>query len=181
MKRIFLLVFIAIVCGTACKKKEVDIVASITQKREKIDHKLKEYTLRKADDIVSAGHGAITGFFRDEEAKKVSTQFFGTEKRSFTDYYFDDGMLIYAESQDFIYNNSTTYTEELAREEHDSNWYDDSKTKLEINKYYFDDNKLIKWTGAKSTDVPSNIADFTKQEPLIIAHALVALKQLKEE
>jgi hypothetical protein len=179
MKRILLLAFIAIVSFGACKKKQEDVLASIKKKKEKIETKLKDYSFRKVDDLISDGNGVVSGYFKDAEAKKVSTQHFGKEKRSFTDFYFDDGMLIYAVSQDFVYNKPNYYTEELAKEAHDTEWYDDSKTKLEINKYYFSDNKLIKWTGPQATDVPVNIADFTKQEPVILAHALIALKQLK--
>jgi hypothetical protein len=102
-------------------------------------------------------------------------------RRTFAEYYFDDGMLIYVMTQDFIYNKPNTYTEEVARFQNDSEWYDDSKTKLEINKYYFNDNKLIKWTGPSSSDVPVNIADFSKEEPVILARAVLALKQLKVE
>jgi len=181
MKRLLLLLFIAITSFTACKKKQENILASIAQKRDKINSKLKDYTLRKADDIVTNGQGVITGYFRDEEAKKITTEIYAPERRTYTDYYFDDGMLIYVICQDFIYNKPNTYTEQLAKWHNDTEWYDDTKTRLEINKYYFNDNKLIKWTGPSSTDIPVNIADFTRKEPILMAQALVALKQLKEE
>ena len=181
MKQFLSFLFIVAISMTACKKKQEQILASTKEKREKINSKLKEYTYRRVDDIVTEGQGVVSGYFSDDEAKKVITERYDVTRRTFADYYFDDGMLIYVMTQDFIYNKPNTYTEEVARFQNDSEWYDDSKTKLEINKYYFNDNKLIKWTGPSSSDVPVNIADFSKEEPVILARAVLALKQLKVE
>jgi hypothetical protein len=181
MKKLFLLVFIAFSVFVSCKKKQENVLQSIRQKQEEINADLSKYTLRQVDDIISAERGIIIGYFRDEEAKKVQSQHFGKDKRSFVTYYFDDGMLIYVRSEEYVYNKPNTFTEEVARAAGDSVWYDDTKTRLEINQYFFDDNKLIKWTGPSAKDVPVNIADFTQKEPAIIAQALLALKQLKVE
>jgi hypothetical protein len=174
MNKLLIVLVFVVLAITACKKKQGDILARIGKNTEQINSKLKEYTLKQVDDIVSEEHGVVVGYFRDDEAKKVSTQHFG-------DYYFDDGMLIFVHSEDYVYNKPTTYTEEVALAANDSDWYDDKKTKLEINRYYFNDNKLIKWTGPGSNDVPVNIAEFTQREPTILAQALIALKQLKAE
>lgn len=181
MRRIISFLFIIVIAFTACKKKQENILASIRETRTEIDAKLKDYTYRRVDDMVTEGQGVISGYFRDDEAKKMITERYVKDRRTFTEYYFDDGMLIYVVSQDFIYNKPNTYTEEVARFQNDTEWYDDSKTKLEINKYYFNDNKLIKWTGPSSADVAVNGTDFTEQEPLILARAVLALKHLKEE
>jgi len=166
---------------SACKKKQEDILASIKASKEKINNKLKDYSVRKVDDIVLKGTGVVTGWYNDDEVKKVITEQYEDDHRSFTEYYFDDGELIYVTSQDYLYNKPMSYTEEVARFQGDSVWYDDTKTKLEINKYYLNDNKLVKWTGPSDSDVPVNIADFTQKEPLLLAHALMALKKLKNE
>ncbi len=181
MKKILTVLLISILGFGACKQKQENVLAGIKEKQEKINNTLNKYTVRQVDDLISKERGVITGYFRDEEAKKVSTQHFGTGKRSYIDYYFDDGMLILVESHDFVYNRPNTYTEEVAVAKGDSVWYDDKKTVLETNYYYFSDNKLIKWTGPSEKDVPVNIANFSQKEPEIIAHALLALKQLKIE
>ncbi len=166
---------------TSCKKKPEDMIANINKEQAKIDAKLADYTLRSVDDIVSQDHGVIKGYYKEKEVKKVVAEHYGEKGRKFDAFYFDDGMLIMVVSEEYIYNRSMKYTEEVARASGDSVWYDDSKTKREVNKYYFDDNKLIKWTGANKNDVPSNVADFTQKEPLLLANAILALKQLKTE
>ncbi|MBX2907830.1 MAG: hypothetical protein KF744_17420 [Taibaiella sp.] len=181
MKRLLTLVFVLGLSVAACKKKQEDILSTIKETRDKINSKLKDYSIRKVDDIVLKGNGVVTGYYRDDEVRKVITEEYEDERRTFTEYYFDGGELIYVVSQDYVYNKPMSYTEEVARFQGDSVWYDDSKTKLEVNKYYLDDNKLIKWTGPNDGDVPVNIAGFTQKEPLLLAHALMALKKLKTE
>ena len=181
MKRILPFILALGLCLPACKKKQEDILLSIRETKDEINSKLRDYSVRKVDDIVLKGNGVVTGYYRDDEVKKVLTEEYEDERRTFTEYYFDDGELIYVAVQDYIYNKPMSYTEEVANFQGDSVWYDDSKTRLEINKYYLEDNKLIKWTGPSDNDVPVNIADFTRKEPVLLAHALMALKKLKED
>jgi len=181
MKKMFSLLLMFGLSISACKKKQEDILASIKASKEKINTKLKDYSVRKVDDIVLKGNGVVTGWYNDDEVKKVITEQYEDDHRSFTEYYFADGELIYVVSQDYVYNKPMSYTEEVANFQGDSVWYDDTKTKLEVNKYYLNDNKLMKWTGPSDDDVPVNIADFTQKEPLLLAHALMALKKLKNE
>jgi len=54
-------------------------------------------------------------------------------------------MLIFITKQEYVYNRPQSYTEELSKVNHDTEWYNDKKTKLQLNRYYFDKNKLIKW------------------------------------
>ncbi len=179
MKKLITIVIVFGLFISACKKNQKEIIDSIRKEVAATNDELKEYTMRQVDDIVSPENGAITGYYRDDEVRKILTQHFGEKSRNFISYYFDDGMLIFVESRDYIYNLPTTYTEEVAKSMGDSMWYDDSKTMLDINKYYFSENKLIKWTGADTSDVPVNIAEFTEKEPVLLAGALLAIKQLK--
>ncbi len=127
----------------------------------------------------------ITGYYRrDEEIRKIYYQnTFGEKSRIFSEYYFDDGMLIYLVKQEYIYNRPQSYTEELARSNNDSNWYDDKKTKLQVSKFYFDKNKLIKWIDGSNnnTDVPVNKPDFINKQSSVWAETVILIKQLKED
>ena len=180
MRKLCALLLVLVVCGSSCKKKQADILAGIKKNYETINKKLPDYTKRQADDITSKDPGTITGYFRDEEVKKVYVQHFGEKSRTFTEYYFDDGSLIYISRQEYIYNKPNTYTEEKAKAANDSVWYDDKLTKLEQSTYYFNDNKLIKWLNG-SKDIAVNSPEFTEKEPLLIADALIAMKQVREE
>lgn len=181
MRKLSVLFLVLIISITACKKKASDAIANAKKCHEKINSNLKDYTKKEVDDITSKDRGKITGYYKDEEIKKMYVQHFGEKGRSFAEYYFDDGMLVYELKQEFVYNKPNTYTEEAAKAANDSEWYDDKKTKLEISSYYFNDNKLIKWVGPGGNDVAVNSPEFTEKEPILLAEALLALKQLKED
>lgn len=156
-------------------------MADIKKNYTEINNKLKDYTRKQVDDITSPGGGNITGYYRDEDIKKISSQHFSDTNRVFTDYYFDDGMLIFITEQNFVYNKPSTYTEEKALAQNDSVWYDDKKTRMEISRYYFNDNKLIKWLNPDNIDVAVNTTQFINRQSKLWAEAVVALKQLKEQ
>jgi hypothetical protein len=181
MRKFITLFCLLAVCFSSCKKKQEDILADIRKKYGEINNKLKDYTRKQVDDITTVGAGTITGYYRDDEIKKLVAERFTDTCRTFTEDYFDDGMLIFMVEQNFVYNKPNTYTEEKARALGDSVWYDDKKTTMETNRFYFHKNKLIKWIDADNSDMPVNTSEFSDRQSLIWAKTAVLIKQLKEQ
>jgi hypothetical protein len=181
MNRILIYILLLVVGFTACKKKHENSIKDIKEKVNKINSKLADYTKRQVDDLTSREGGNITGFYRDEEVKKIYAQHFGTTSRSFTEYYFDDGMLIYVLKQDYIYNRPNNYTEDVAKAKGDSVWYDDRKTRLAISRFFFNDNIMIKWVNSDKVDVPVNSPEFLEKQSSLWAETIILIKQLKEQ
>ena len=179
-KYISLLLLLAI-SFFSCKRKQEDILANTKKTVEEINSNLQKLTKKQAEDITSVTGGSITGYYRDDEIRKIYYEHFGEKSRVFTEYYFDDGMLIYVLKQEYIYNRPQSYTEELAKSNNDTNWYDDKKTKLEISRFYFDKNTMIKWIDGDNIDVPVNKPDFINKQSAIWAETVILIKQLKEE
>ncbi len=181
MKNKIVVFLLALVCFSACKHKPEDVISTTQKLCAEIDKKLPDYTQKHVDDLTSLGQGAITGYYRESEIKKIYAEHFGEKSRTFTEYYFDDGMLIYTRVQDFIYNKPNTYTEDKAKQNNDSVWYDDRKTRLETNTFYFGGkNILIKWVGPEN-DVPASDPEFINKQEEIWAQAAILLKELKEQ
>ncbi len=172
---------LSLFCFAACKQKPDDVVASANKKVAVINKKLPDYKQKLVDDLHSRAKGNITGYYRDDEVKKVYAEHFSDTDRIFASYYFDDGMLIYAEEQDYKYNCSDEITPEIAAANHDSVYYDDKKTRLMVNRYYFDKNKLIKWLPPSVNGKPVPTGDMITRESLLWAQTLVFLKKLKDE
>jgi len=181
MSKLLAFSLLLIIGISSCKKKEGDVIADIQKKTAEINKKLDKYKMRSVDDITNSAAGNITGYYRDDEVKKVYAEHFAETGRTFSEYYFDDGLLIQIIKQEFIYNRPRSYTEEKAKQDNDTVWYDDKKTKLEIYRYYFSDNKLIKWTGSDNKAITVSTANFTDKESELWAETLILLKQLKEE
>lgn len=180
MNRIVFCFLLSLACFTACKKKHEISVKEIKEKVNKINGKLNDYTKEQVEDLTSKGGGDITGFKRDEETKKIYAQRFGTDSRTFTEYYFDDGMLIYILKQEYIYNRPNNYTEEVAKAKGDSVWYDDKKTKLKVSRFFFNDNIMIKWVNSDGVDMPVNTPEFLDKQSTMWAETIILMKQLKE-
>jgi len=180
MKKNIVLIILACICFCACKHKSEDVITDAKKKAAGINSDLKSYKSKHVDDLTSTDPGSITGYYKDDEVKKVYAEHFGQKSRTFTEYYFDDGMLICVQAQDYIYNKPNTYTEEEAKKNNDSIWYDDKKTKLESSSFYFINNKMIKWFDA-GKEIPVSDTNFAAMESETWARALILMKELKEE
>jgi len=181
MSKYISLLLLLVIGFSSCKRKQEDILTSTKKTVEEINKGLQKLTKKQTDDITSVTGGSITGYFRDDEIRKIYYEHFGEKSRVFSEYYFDDGMLIYILKQEYIYNRPQSYTEELARSNNDTNWYDDKKTRLEISRFYFDKNKMIKWIDGDNIDVPVNKPDFINKQSSLWAETVILIKQLKEE
>ena len=178
--KVCLLVAVAAITVASCKKKPEDAVAEDKKHVAEINNKISDYTQRHTDDLTIRGQGAITGYYRDKEIKKMVHELYADTTRVFTEYYFDDGMLIYVHKQAFIYNKPMSYTEEQAKAAHDSVWYDDKKTRMEESSFYLSKNKLVKWIKPGKTAVSPQSPDFFEREQALWAEAAIELKQLRE-
>jgi len=181
MKNAWIILLITIVSAPACNKKPENIVAGVMKHYEEINRKQKDYKVKRVDDITSAASGTITGYYRDDEVKKIVAEHFSDTCRTFTEYYFDDGMLIFILRQNFVYNKPISYTEEKATALGDSVWYDDKKTRLDISRFFFSSNKLEKWYTPDGKEVPKKTWAFTNRETALWAETIVLMKELKEQ
>ena len=181
MNKSFSFILLFAVCFFSCKKKTEDVVKDATENCEKINKQLKDYTSKRVDDIGSRALGAITGYYRDEEVRKIIAEHYTDTNRVFDEYYFDDGMLIFVMEQNFIYNRPQSYTEEKAIANKDSVWYDDRKSRLEISRFYLHKNKLVKWILPGNKELPPATIEFINKESEIWAETLLLIKELKEQ
>jgi hypothetical protein len=52
---------------------------------------------------------------------------------------------------------------------------------MEISRFYFYKNKLIKWIDADNSDMPVNTQEFTNKQSLLWAESAILIKELNEE
>ena len=181
MNKVIQVLLLTVFCLGSCKQKPENVIADIMKHYEKINSTLKDYKVKQVDDITSPASGTITGYYREDEIKKIESEHFTDTSRTFSEYYFDDGMLIFIIKQNFIYNRPNTYTEEVAKAKGDSVWYDDKKTRMEITKFYFSNNKLLKWVAPNDKEVPAITWAQTNKEAALWAETIVLIKELKEQ
>lgn len=178
----YLALFLLFIIGlSSCNRKPEDAVAYDIKTYESIDKKLNDYKAKSVDDITSIAKGTISGYYRENEVKKIYAEHFTDTNRVFTEYYFDDGMLIYIRQQNFVYNCPDTITEEKAKANNDTVWYDDKKTKMEISRFYFNKNKLVKWLAPDNKEIAPATAQFIDKESVLWGETAILIKELKEQ
>ncbi len=181
MRYSFSLLLLLLCLASSCKRKPEDVVVENIKTAQKINEHIKDYNPKQVDDLTAQLGGNITGYYKDKEVKKISAENYFDTCRTFTDYYFDDGMLIYVVETNYIYNKPISYTEEVAKGKNDTVWYDDAKTKVEVNKFFFSKNKMIRWLTPDNKEVPITLPVFTDTESAMWAKSLILLKELKEQ
>lgn len=89
---------------------------------------------------------------------------YGETGKSVTEYYFDNREMVFAYVITHQYNRPMYLTKEKAKETGDTEWFDQKKTKLSENRYYFKDEKLIRWIGPDKKTVPVSAENYDEAE-----------------
>lgn len=159
---IFLLVVILIGCNSrgetdsALKEKELDeikieediekpskteLISIIREKYGAIEYNLKYYKEVKKDLMgESTEGGELKGFTKDGELKKIIASYYGEMGKLTEEYYFSDKKLFFGFTTAYEYNKPINF--------------EDSKVERKIeNRYYFNNDLLIKWLDPNKNEV----------------------------
>lgn len=124
--------------------EENEHITEIRKKFNEINSKPGQLeAITKNIDDCSASGGELKAYYHQKQLKKVVATYFGETGKAIIDYYFDNDHVFFIFRQDFQYNSPMYVVEsdpEMGIEAFDSN-----KTKIEENRYYFTNNKLIRW------------------------------------
>ena len=155
MKRLFLLacLFGAASVRTGASPIE-DQVKAIRQQYAQIESGLAACRQVKRDlPDESAEGGELIAYFKDADLRKLSAKFFGETGKAAEEFYFSNGRLI------FVLRVESRYTEPMSGV---------VKTKTE-ERFYFADNKLIRWLNPDNKEVTSDAAAAERERELLAA------------
>lgn len=172
-----LLYFVLLCTFYSCDKKletEDEILATCN----KINENMSKYTVLTMNGYPDPEKRKIIGYFENNVPKLLIEEYYADTCRTFTNFYINGGDLIFARKESYIYNKPITYTEDSAKKNNDTVWYDDKKTVLKISSYLFKGNKLNKWLYNKN-EIPANDKNFTSTQDELIGNCLFMLKMLK--
>jgi len=91
--------------------------------------------------------GALLVTYRDAKGniRKFLAKYYGETFKYFEEYYLKNGTLFFCLTQAYSYNRPFYWNEEMVREAGAGEVFDEKKTVITENRYYFDDNsKLIR-------------------------------------
>jgi hypothetical protein len=178
MKKFLLVVLLAIIFIPSCK---IDDEADIMEIYNKINTELPTYTHKTVDMVgISKDGGVITGYFKGKEIKKVTVESYFDTGRDYTEYYYADDDLVFVLQQKYHYNRPDYYTEERARANNDTEWYDDTRSTKRTSRFYFKDDEMIKWIDEKNFNRSEDSKDFEEQQKKIYADDKRIQQMMKE-
>ena len=152
MKKITMMLTMAGVILTllgAAAAQSTDPIDSIRQHYAKINQNVKLYRrVKKNLSGFSAEGGELIAYFHGPTVMKMTATFFGETGRSNEEYYFWDGKLIFILSTESHYNKPLSG--KVAR-------------KIE-NRFYFKDDKLIRWLDENGKEVASDSAEYAPKQ-----------------
>ncbi len=183
MKNILIKLWIVIVSITLLNSCREDDISGIIKYCNETNTKLSSYKSKTIDlaGLISQ-NGTLTGYFdKENNLTMVSISTFTDTGRNIASYYFENEKLICAINNEFKYNKPAYMTEELAKKVGDSVWYDDSKTKQYISKYYFYNDKLVKWIDTDGKEVSSKHKKFDYQNAVMYQDGIKLVKMFKEQ
>jgi hypothetical protein len=144
-------------------KTEEEIISDIREKFGAINYNIDSYKKVKKDLMdQSTEGGELEGHYKNGELKKIVASYYGEMGKLIEEYYFWDNDLFFVFTQDFSYNMPM--------------YMDDSKVdKIDENRYYFHNDKLVRWLDTYKENVTNS--KFNQKETEILQDT----KNLKEK
>jgi hypothetical protein len=154
-----------------------DNIANIKVRCREIDQKLKTFSKKtKEDNDESTDGGTIAAYYYGKQVQLITTEYLGETGKLKNYYYFDNDMLIYAVTKDFDYNRPYYWDEKMAKKAKDSTSFDYKKTIIKTNKFYFNDDNILKWITAENKE----ISDTTLESLKFRSDILNEIKRLQQ-
>ncbi len=95
------------------------------------------------------------------------------------EFYYENGILIFAFYQWHQFNVPYNITPELAKEIGFEDSFNPKKTKIKENRYYFDKAKMIRWLNESNKEVEKNSKEFKETEKEVTDMSHEMLSQFK--
>ncbi|MFS4468955.1 hypothetical protein [Maribacter sp. 2210JD10-5] len=142
MKSIFVLLVLSVFMA---KAQEIEkALQEIRQEYHNIESNLSDYTTKTISvDHQSTEGGYATAYLQDNQIKAIKAGFAGETGKNFYDFYYNQEGLLFVLATRHQYNRPFYWDAEAAKESGDNEVFDEAKTKIVEQCYYFKNDVLI--------------------------------------
>jgi hypothetical protein len=158
--------------AVAAIRKEYQLIqqASPTLKTEEVD--LEDYAVE----------GAGAKAYRDKQGilRVIKADFFHESGKEFKEFYYKDGILIFAFYITHRYNQHPGITPEIAKQEGIEEGFDPKKTVTAEDRYYFSNSKMIRWIDENHKEVNPNSKEYRDSEQDIMETSIDMLSKFEK-
>jgi hypothetical protein len=151
MKKLFVAAVILVFLSTALavRAQSETKIQSIRQSYAAINRKQARYRKVKRElSGFSAEGGVLTAYFEGAPIVKMLAIFYGESGKSQEEFYYRDGKLI------FVLRTESRYNRPLSGK----------VVSTKLSRFYFHDDKLIRWIDPSGKFMPSDSAEYQEQE-----------------
>ena len=126
-----------------------DPIASIRQHYADINRSVAQYKKVKKDlSGFSTEGGLLVAYFHGPTVMKISAIFYGESGKAAEEYYYWDGKLIFVLRTDYTYSKP----------------FSGKVVKTEVSRFYFNNDKLIRWLDENQKQVTSEASEYTEKQ-----------------
>jgi hypothetical protein len=133
----------------AASAQAEDPIASIRQHYAEINRSAAKYRkVKKELSGFSAEGGQLVAYFDGANLTKIAATFFGETGKTAEEYYYWNGKLI------FVLRTENRYSKPLSGK----------IVKTEVNRFYFNDDKLIRWIDESGKQVAAETSEYAEKQ-----------------
>jgi len=116
------------------RKKFTEIENDYSSKYKRVEKELNDY---------STEGGTATMYYNIDQIRKVKISFYGETGKSITEYYIWDNKVFFMFRKSYYYNSPIYFIKDIPEEGIEA--FDEKKTEVFEDRYYFSSEKLIRW------------------------------------
>ena len=113
------------------------------------------------DESTEGGEGIA--YYRHDELLRIDVKLYGEMGRSEEEFYFHEGKLFFVFHQTFHYN-APIYLDPESAAEMEMEPFSSEKTVVSPHRFYFHQDKLIRWLDHEKNEVPRSDPNFAREE-----------------
>lgn len=182
MRASFFVLFQLIAVTAFCQRTEA-AVKKIRQRYDYIQKNVRSYNTLRTDVWGSSTEGGEVLGYYDKNKKLVLMDewLFGETFKANVKYYLDNEKVVFVLETRYNYNRPVYYDRAVAKANNDTAFFDAAKTRIEENRYYFDNKMLIRWLNEEKKEVDPQSPDFLTNEKGIVFESDKAIGLLREQ
>ncbi len=153
------------------------VIKQIKKDYKQIKNNQNFYTFYYSEIIgESTEGGEKKTYTNNKEFTVIEVDLFFETGNTHTEYYYKNKQLFFVFEKQATYNRPIYYDKDYALEEGDTEFFETKKTVFTENRYYFNNQKLIRWLNENKKEVNLMLSETKEKENTLLKEALNYLK-----
>jgi hypothetical protein len=176
------LIAIGILIFSNFSQADDSAINSIRNEYQLIQQSLPTFKTETVELEDYALEGADAKAYRDKTGniRLIKADLFHESGKEFNNFYYQNGKLIFALYITHRYNQHTGITPEIAKREGIDHAYDPKKTLITEDRYYFSNNRMVRWIDENKKEVSLDSKEFKDNEEGVMETSIDMLSKFNK-